>query len=100
MPKQATRQKSTSFPSAENWRVITRARCSLITFAHHEIIATSDAPAGVFNVLAGDRAELASHFASHMDVNAIVDSSGNEKIGSQLHMKAGLAFGWLVNGLM
>src|SRR5437773_1535458 len=53
-----------------------------LTFS--EIIATSDLPAGVFNLLAGDRAELASHFASHMDVNAIVDSSGDERIGPEL----------------
>ena len=40
-----------------------------LTFS--EIIATSDLPAGVINFLAGDRAELAPHIASHMDVNAI-----------------------------
>src|SRR5205085_11870901 len=43
-----------------------------------EVLATSELPAGVVNVLAGDRAELAPHFASHMDVNAIVDASGDE----------------------
>ena len=48
-----------------------------------EIIATSDLPGGVVNILAGDRAELAPHFASHMDVNAIVDASGDEKIGRE-----------------
>ncbi len=53
-----------------------------LTFS--EIIATSDLPAGVINVLAGDRAELAPHIASHMDVNAIVDGSGDAKIGQQL----------------
>jgi len=53
-----------------------------LTFA--EIIATSDLPAGVVNVLAGDRAELASPIAGHMDVNAIIDASGDEKIGRQL----------------
>jgi acyl-CoA reductase-like NAD-dependent aldehyde dehydrogenase len=53
-----------------------------LTFS--EIIATSDLPAGVFNLLAGDRAELAPHFASHMDVNAIVDASDDEKIGAEL----------------
>jgi acyl-CoA reductase-like NAD-dependent aldehyde dehydrogenase len=53
-----------------------------LTFS--EIIATSDLPGGVVNVLAGDRAELAPHFASHMDVNAIVDASGEEKIGLEL----------------
>jgi acyl-CoA reductase-like NAD-dependent aldehyde dehydrogenase len=53
-----------------------------LTFS--EIIATSDLPPGVFNLLAGDRNELAPHFASHMDVNAIVDGSGDDKIGEEL----------------
>ena len=57
---------------------------SLPALTFSEIIATSDLPAGVVNVLAGDRAELAPHFASHMDVNAIVDASGDEKIGREL----------------
>ena len=48
-----------------------------LTFS--EIIATSDLPAGVVNIISGDRAELAPHFASHMDVNAIVDASGDAK---------------------
>jgi len=53
-----------------------------LTFS--EIIATSDLPGGVVNILAGDQAELAPHLASHMDVNAIVDGSGNEEIGRAL----------------
>jgi acyl-CoA reductase-like NAD-dependent aldehyde dehydrogenase len=53
-----------------------------LTFS--EIIATSDLPPGVINVISGDAAELASHIAGHMDVNAIVDASGNAKIGLQL----------------
>jgi acyl-CoA reductase-like NAD-dependent aldehyde dehydrogenase len=53
-----------------------------LTFS--EIIATSDLPPGVLNLLAGDRNELAPHFASHMDVNAIVDASGDDKIGEEL----------------
>lgn len=53
-----------------------------LTFS--EIIATSDLPGGVVNMLAGERAELAPHFASHMDVNAIVDASGDATIGREL----------------
>jgi acyl-CoA reductase-like NAD-dependent aldehyde dehydrogenase len=53
-----------------------------LTFS--EIIATSDLPPGVFNLLAGDRNELAPHFASHMDVNAIVDAGGDDKMGEEL----------------
>lgn len=52
-----------------------RAPLAAITFA--EVVATSDLPAGVLNILTGSRAELAPHFASHMDVNAIVDGSGD-----------------------
>ena len=58
-----------------------------LTFS--EIIATSDLPDGVVNVLAGERAELAQHIASHMDVNAIVDGSGEELVGRQLQRGGG-----------
>jgi acyl-CoA reductase-like NAD-dependent aldehyde dehydrogenase len=36
-----------------------------------EVLATSDVPGGVVNLLTGDPAELAPVLASHMDVNAI-----------------------------
>jgi delta 1-pyrroline-5-carboxylate dehydrogenase len=57
---------------------------SLPALTFSEIIATSDLPPGVVNVLAGDRVELTRHFSSHMDVNAIVDGSGDEEIGREL----------------
>jgi len=41
-----------------------------ITFA--EVLATSDVPGGVVNILTGNRAELLSHFGTHMDVNAVL----------------------------
>lgn len=44
-----------------------------LTFA--EVLATSDLPAGVANVLSGQRKELLPWLAAHMDVNAI-DASG------------------------
>jgi len=40
-----------------------------------EVLATSDFPAGVVNVLSGRRAELLPWLAGHMDVNAI-DAGG------------------------
>jgi len=43
--------------------------CS-ISFA--EVLHSSDIPAGVVNILTGNKAELMSHMASHMDVNAII----------------------------
>lgn len=49
-----------------------------------EILATSDLPGGVVNILAGRRAELAPHLASHLDINAIVDASGDHALTAQL----------------
>ena len=49
-----------------------------------EVFATSDFPGGVVNILAGKRAELAPHIASHMDINAVVDASGDSAIGTTL----------------
>lgn len=40
-----------------------------VTFA--EVLATSDLPGGVVNILTGKSSELHTHFSSHMDVNAI-----------------------------
>lgn len=40
-----------------------------VTFA--EVLATSDVPSGVVNLLTGDAAELGSHLAAHADVNAL-----------------------------
>ena len=50
---------------------------SSITFA--EILATSDLPAGVVNILTGSVDELHSHFSSHMDVNAIIYCRNNSQ---------------------
>ena len=49
---------------------------SAISFA--EVLHASDVPAGVINILTGEREELISHMASHMDVNAIVYSGSSE----------------------
>jgi acyl-CoA reductase-like NAD-dependent aldehyde dehydrogenase len=51
----------------------TRAPLSAITFA--EVLATSDLPHGVCNVLTGKKDELVPWFASHMDINGL-DISG------------------------
>lgn len=49
---------------------------SAISFA--EVLHSSDVPAGVVNLLTGHRDELAGHFASHMDVNAVVVCGADE----------------------
>jgi acyl-CoA reductase-like NAD-dependent aldehyde dehydrogenase len=37
-----------------------------------EVLATSDLPGGVVNLLTGERSELLEYFANHMDVNAVI----------------------------
>jgi acyl-CoA reductase-like NAD-dependent aldehyde dehydrogenase len=43
--------------------------CS-VTFS--EVLATSDLPGGVVNIITGNSKELHDHFSSHMDVNAMI----------------------------
>lgn len=64
--------------------VLASGKVPLPAVAFAEVLATSDLPGGVVNMLTGSRAELAPHFASHMDVNAIVDGSGDAAIGAVL----------------
>ena len=42
-----------------------------------EVIATSDLPAGVANLISGRKEELVPHLARHMDVHAISDAGGD-----------------------
>jgi hypothetical protein len=53
-----------------------------VTFT--EILATSDLPGGVINLLTGTRKDLLPHIAGHMDVNAIVDATAVSDIGAKL----------------
>jgi acyl-CoA reductase-like NAD-dependent aldehyde dehydrogenase len=41
-----------------------------------EVLATSDLPGGVANLISGRREELVPHLSRHMDVNAIADAGG------------------------
>jgi acyl-CoA reductase-like NAD-dependent aldehyde dehydrogenase len=52
-----------------------------------EVLATSDVPGGVVNILTGYRAELAPWLASHMDVNAI-DLTGADGLRADLETAA------------
>ena len=57
-----------------------------VSFA--EVLHASDVPGGVVNILTGLRAELTEHFASHMDVNAIVWCDGGRKIAGDVQRLA------------
>ena len=53
-----------------------------------EVIATSDVPAGVVNILTGKSAELAPWFASHMDIDGLDISGLDVKLVAEIK-KAG-----------
>jgi acyl-CoA reductase-like NAD-dependent aldehyde dehydrogenase len=53
-----------------------------------EVLAVSDFPGGVVNLLAGRRDELAPALGAHRDLNAIVDASGDAELGKQLDVLA------------
>lgn len=73
--------------------VLASERHPLPAVAFAEILATSDVPGGVVNILTGLRAELAPQFADHMDVNAVIDGTGDAvtartlQAGSALNLK-------------
>ena len=54
-----------------------------------EVVATSDVPAGVVNVLTGFRAELAPVLAAHMDVNALDLAGANGDVAELERLAAG-----------
>ena len=53
-----------------------------------EVLATSDVPGGVINVLTGRTAEIAPWLASHMDVNAIDLSAAPDALADDLAVAA------------
>jgi acyl-CoA reductase-like NAD-dependent aldehyde dehydrogenase len=55
-----------------------------------EVLATSDLPGGVVNILTGDRSELIEHFASHMDVNTIIYCGDNAAERAAVRIKSAL----------
>jgi acyl-CoA reductase-like NAD-dependent aldehyde dehydrogenase len=64
-------------------------RFPLPALALAEALATSDLPGGVVNILTGRRAELAQVFATHRDINALVEASGDPAVAAEF--RAGTA---------
>jgi len=58
--------------------VIASDKAPLPALSFAEVIATSDIPGGVVNILTGIKKELYTHLAGHMDVNSI-DYSDDDK---------------------
>lgn len=65
----------------------TKPLCA-VTFA--EVLNSSDVPGGVVNILTGKIAELASYFADHMDVNALVFCEDDADTQKMMQEKASL----------
>ena len=63
--------------------VVASERAPLAAISLSEVLATSDVPGGVINVLTGSPAEIAPWLASHADVNAL-DLSGAEVLAGDL----------------
>ena len=63
--------------------VVANERAPLAAISLSEVLATSDVPGGVINVLTGSPAEIAPWLASHADVNAL-DLSGAEALAGDL----------------
>ncbi|MFN2384937.1 MAG: aldehyde dehydrogenase family protein [Thermoanaerobaculia bacterium] len=49
-----------------------------------EVLATSDLPGGVANLISGRKDELVPHLARHMDVNAIADAGGDKTLSKAI----------------
>ena len=62
----------------------TKPLCA-VSFA--EVINSSDVPAGVVNILTGKPSELFAHFASHMDVNAVIYCGSDAMIQKESQQK-------------
>jgi acyl-CoA reductase-like NAD-dependent aldehyde dehydrogenase len=70
-----------------------------VSFA--EVLATSDVPGGIINILTGTQAELYKHMANHMDVNAIVycgtDAKMYQEIAALSSLNVKRSFNWQHN---
>lgn len=58
--------------------ILASAKFPLCAVTFSEVLATSDLPPGVVNILTGESKELHGHFSSHMDVNALIYCKSNK----------------------
>jgi len=68
--------------------VLASERMPMCAVSFAEVLHASDVPAGVVNILTGFREELTEHFASHMDVNAVVVCDGDASDGAAIQVLA------------
>jgi acyl-CoA reductase-like NAD-dependent aldehyde dehydrogenase len=65
--------------------VVASEKYPLPALTFGEILATSDLPGGVVNILSGLRSDIAPTAATHMDVNAIVNGYEDAALDKMLH---------------
>ncbi|MEU6364609.1 aldehyde dehydrogenase family protein [Streptomyces sp. NPDC046931] len=68
--------------------VIASEKAPLPALSLGEVLATSDVPGGVVNVLSGRTAEIAAPLAAHRDVNAIDLAGADEGLAKELEIAA------------
>ncbi|MFI1365867.1 aldehyde dehydrogenase family protein [Streptomyces griseochromogenes] len=68
--------------------VVTSEKAPLPALSLGEVLATSDLPGGVVNVLSGRAAEIAAPLAAHQDVNAIDLAGADEALAKELEIAA------------
>ncbi|MFF7185225.1 aldehyde dehydrogenase family protein [Streptomyces sp. NPDC008222] len=68
--------------------VIASEKSPLPALSLGEVLATSDLPGGVVNVLSGRTAEIAAPLAAHQDVNAIDLAGADEDLAKELEIAA------------
>ncbi|WP_435612632.1 aldehyde dehydrogenase family protein [Streptomyces sp. bgisy159] len=68
--------------------VIASEKSPLPALSLGEVLATSDLPGGVVNVLSGRTAEIAAPLAAHQDVNAIDLAGADETLATELEIAA------------
>ena len=68
--------------------VVTGGDASLVAVTLGEVLATSDVPAGVVNVLTGERAELLPWLISHLDVNAVDLTGADDDLEAEVVAEA------------
>jgi acyl-CoA reductase-like NAD-dependent aldehyde dehydrogenase len=68
--------------------VVTSEKSPLPALSLGEVLATSDLPGGVVNVLSGKAAEIGPHLAAHSDVNAIDLTGADAELATALETAA------------
>ena len=66
--------------------VLANEKSPLPSLTFSEVISTSDFPAGVINILTGNKSELISHLAGHYDINAIDFCMDNDEMKKNVQL--------------